>query len=194
MYGQLILAFHFQQPGTARSFKKKIFGDENIYSKVFKRSIDKQNIVDLLKLHSYYESFINTKLSSLNFNNDYENVATNGKLIVLSIISFFIKLKRKLVDKDNLIKSLQYDNVKDNLFVYNLLDNYMETLEALYIEIIGELVDVYNKKIDVYKTVTNFFKLDKYYYDDIIPHFYNRYYLNPRKKQEMDKMIEELFE
>lgn len=45
LYGQQILSFHLQMPGTARSGKKKLFGDNSLYRAVFKRHFDKQGIV-----------------------------------------------------------------------------------------------------------------------------------------------------
>ena len=196
VYGQLILAFNLQQPGTARSFKKKIFGDENIYYKVFKRTADKTNIVDLLKLDDAYEYFIKTKMDNLGWTPDYENVATNGKLAILALISFLIKKKRNLIDlneKEKIINCIQQDNLVGGFYLIHLPDDYEENQVSLFVELISELVDIFKRKEDVYKTVSNFFKADKYYYEDIIPHIINRYTVNPIKQKEINAYLEKIF-
>jgi hypothetical protein len=195
-YGQLVLSFFYQEPGTARSGKKKIFSDESIYYKVFKRTTDKKTIVDLLKLNTYYSEFLETKIQEEAFTDtNQENVASNGRLITLSIIGFLIKLKRNkinlrlIANDDQWEKELRQDNISGKLFVDTLPDNFEEILNSLFLEIIQELADVYSRGEENYKTVSNFFKVDKNYSKDILRHIKNKLIDIPSRKKSIDEYM-----
>jgi len=199
VYGQLLLSFNFQQPGTARSFKKKIFGEDHIYNKVFRREIDKTNIVDLLKLDYCYQKYLKKlELEPLNDNN-LDNVATNGRFVILATIGFLIKLHRNIVNikilrtDEDWPAEIQKDNLKNELFRSDLPDDYEGALNSLFIEVITEIADVYIRNEKLYKTVTNFFKTDKYYQVDILNHLINRYVNNEIRKKEMSNYITSVF-
>ena len=199
VYGQLLLSFNLQQPGTARSFKKKIFSEDHIYNKVFRRKIDKINTVDLLKLDYCYQKYLKKLESEPLSDNDLDNVANNGRFVILATIGFLIKLHRKIIDTsiprtdERWPAEIQKDNLKDELFRSDLPDNYEVTLNSLFIEIISEIADVYKRNEQNYKTVTNFFKTDKYYQVDIVNHLINRYINNETKKQEIKNYITSVF-
>jgi len=189
-YGQLILSFILQQPATARSGKKKIFADENVYNRIFKRNYDKETIIDILKLNSYYLEFIDKKDD---FNDlTQENIATNGRLTTLAIIGFLLKIKRNLINLKYIgvsevwEKEIQKDNLTGGLFSKNIDDKFDENLHSLFIVIIQELHDLFQKNEKLYKTVSNFFKLDGYYFEDITKHIKNRLVDIPAKKREID--------
>ena len=62
--GQLVLAFAYQQPGTARSGKKNIFENNSLYNKLYKVNYEKDPnkkafILDLIKLNEDYFSIEN---------------------------------------------------------------------------------------------------------------------------------------
>lgn len=195
-YGQLIISFFYQEPGTARSGKKKIFADETIYQKIFRRQTDKATIVDLLKLNNYYNEFLDKKIQEEAFTDtNQENVASNGRLITLSIIGFLIKLKRnkinlRLISQDNQWeKELRQDNLSGSLFSINIADNFEEVLYSLFLEIIQELADVYSRGEENYKTVSNFFKVDKNYSKDILRHIKNKLIDIPSRKKSLDEYM-----
>jgi hypothetical protein len=200
LFGQLVLSFNFQQPGTARSFKKKIFADEQIYGKVFRRNIDKINIIELLKLDYYYQQYLkkleNNPLNDFNL----ENVAINGRFTIIATIGFLIKLYRECVNisiqrsSEEWPIEIQKDNCKQGeFFKLDLPDNFEEILHALFFELISEIADIFSSNEQNYKTVTNFFKLDKYYQIDILSHLINRYVNNPVKKNEIKGYVTKIF-
>lgn len=195
-YGQLVLSFFYQEPGTARSGKKKIFSDESIYYKVFKRTTDKKTIIDLLKLNTYYSEFLEKKIQEEAFTDtNQENVASNGRLITLSIIGFLVKLKRNkinlrlIANDDQWEKELRQDNINGSLFVDTLPDDFEEILNSLFLEIIQELADVYSRGEENYKTVSNFFKVDKNYSKDILRHIKNKLIDIPSRKKSIDEYM-----
>lgn len=195
-YGQLVLSFFCQQPGTARSSKKRIFSDDITYGKIFKRNIDKDSIEDLLKLNQFYTEFLEGKE-----NNDkpyttatQENIASNGRLVILAIIAFFVKYKRGLIDIRNIQNDDQWknnvlnDNITGRIFSSNLNDDFQIILNSFFMAIILELESVYSE--DKYKTVSNFFKVDNFYYKDILHHFKNRFIDLELNKRELIKYLE----
>jgi hypothetical protein len=195
-YGQLVLSFFCQQPGTARSSKKRIFSDDITYGKIFKRNIDKDSIVDLLKLNQFYTEFLEGKENS---DKPYttatqENIASNGRLVILAIIAFFVKYKRGLIDIKNIQNDDQWkntvlnDNINGRIFSNNLNDDFQIILNSFFMAIILELESVYNE--EKYKTVSNFFKVDNFYYKDILHHFKNRFIDLELNKRELIKYLE----
>lgn len=195
-YGQLILSFFLQQPGTARSGKKKIFADEHIYHKVFKRQFDKDSIVDVLKLDNYYNEFLEKKIKDDSFTDTtQENVASNGRLIVIAIIGFLLKLKKNTINLKSISneeqweKEIQKDNIKGPIFSATTPDNFEEILHSLFIEIIQELADVYSRGENHYKTVSNCFKVDRNYSKDILRHLKNKLIDIPSRKKALDEYL-----
>ena len=60
----MVLAFAYQQPGTARSGKKNIFENNSLYNKLYKVNYEKDPnkkafILDLIKLNEDYFSIEN---------------------------------------------------------------------------------------------------------------------------------------
>jgi hypothetical protein len=117
--GQLILSFYLQQPGTARSSKKKIFADPNTYNKIFFRQYDKDGLIDLIKLNKYYKDFDNnTEYVTLS----QQMVGSNGKFVVLAIIGFLLKHKRGLLktkkteNGEQWLTEVEADNLKGPIF------------------------------------------------------------------------------
>lgn len=195
-YGQLVLSFFCQQPGTARSSKKRIFSDDITYGKIFKRNIDKESIIDLLKLNQYYTEFLEGKDNTDKpyTTSTQENIASNGRLVILSIIGFFVKYKRGLIDVKKIQNDEQWksnvleDNLIGNVFNRNLNDDFQIILNSFFMAIILELESVYSE--DKYKTVSNFFKVDNFYYKDILHHFKNRFIDLELNKRELIKYLE----
>lgn len=196
-YGQLILSVFHQQPGTARSGKKKIFADEQIYSKIFKRkNYDKETIIDLLKLNNYYNEFLEKKNRDEAFTDtNQENVASNGRLVTLAVIGFLIKLKRKKINlkcisnEEQWEKEIQQDNLIGPLFSEITTENFEEILQSLFLEIIQELADIYSRGEENFKTVSNFFKVDRNYTKDILRHMKNKLIDIPSRKKTIDEYL-----
>lgn len=198
-YGQLILSFNLLQPGTARSGKKKIFAEEALYKKVFLRRIDKDNIIDLLKLNEYYKEWLENKTKNDEFNKtEYQLVASNGRLAVLASIAFFIKYKRGLInikqssDKhsyDQWSSEFQKDVISGKIFINSLPDDFKNLLDEFFLEIVQSISDVYESKQDEYKSVSNFLKLDGYFGKDILIYFINKIIDKPTRAKQYNEYL-----
>jgi hypothetical protein len=191
-YGQIMLSFHFQCPGTARNSKKEIFAVEKTYNKIFRRPVDKQNIVDLLKLNSLFTDYLNSQ----DLQGHEENVAMNGRFVLLAVIGFMIKEKRKLIDlkkfgnEEAWEKEISRDNISGGLFKEPLPDDYNVFLNGLFFDIICEISSLYQMREQEEKTISNFFKTDTKYRNVILKHIINRYYSNPMKAKERDNYLQ----
>lgn len=175
--GQLILAFNFQQPGTARNNKSKIFNVKEVYSKIFERRGNEkpetlQNIRDLVDL--YYKIY-NIKKSLMNrddIEDDKKIILQNSELSILAIIGLIIKIQKGLLSKNTTESdwetSLQLDNIRGKIFSDYKGDDFDSKLEHLVITIVNQLLIVYNSYEGNFTSVSNLFKTDNNYRKYII--------------------------
>jgi hypothetical protein len=194
LYGQLVLAHNLQCPGTARSAKSDIFSVEKTYNRLFHRPIDKENIVDLLKLNSYYDDFLN----KIRLQDEEENVANNGRFAVLAVIGYMIKAQRNLIniqkigDEEEWEKEISIDNLEGPLFADTLPDDYLVTLDGLFVSIIHEIASLYSTRQNTEKTVSNFLKSDYKYRNVLLKMINTQFFINPfnaRKTKEYMKIF-----
>ncbi|MCR9153362.1 MAG: AIPR family protein [Bacteroidetes bacterium] len=189
--GQLILACCLQQPGTARSAKRKIFADKSTYNRVFKRTQDKSTIVDLLKLSALYDTFV----SSSNFSETLSNVSKNGKFAILGVICFLIKNKRKLTNinldstTQDWVSDVTSDNIDRELLRPDRPDDFEKILNSVFNQVIRTLSTLYESRGDLETSVTNFFKTDKKYHSIILERIKTEFILDD---YEYDKLSEKL--
>jgi len=194
LFGQIILSFHLQQPGTARNSTRTIFSSPSTYENIFvKRKYDELNIIELLKLNQYYTDFLNRK--------DFgdvaeESVGVNGRFIMLAIVGFMIKEKRGIIDAKRIASAEEWereiskDEITGRLFVENLPDDFEAILDSLFYGIVAEIADFYKTREGEEKSVSNFFKSDQKYRDVILKRIVSRYYNTPMKKKELDRYLE----
>ncbi|WP_346863942.1 AIPR family protein [uncultured Draconibacterium sp.] len=196
--GQYILSFNLQQPGTARSGKRRIFSSDKTYRSVFLRHHSKDNIVDVLKLKEYYNGYVDKQLKEDKFVDlEQESVARNGRFIVISLIGLFLKHKRELITfkgfarDENWNIQLEKDNLDGNIFdIAYTNDDFHLKLNGLFQLIIMELSNLYKMREKEEKTVSNFFKADSKYQKIIIKHFIDSIFNNEYRMREVDNYLE----
>lgn len=196
--GQLVLSIILQRPGTARSNKKTMFSVESTYDAVFRRHVDVDTIVDMLKLKCIYEQYIEKQIST--FGITQKGVANNGKFCILSLIGFFIKLHKELFIQSELTDIINADTKrikecigKDNLCgkLISDIDNYEELIEELIYELIDELSDKYETEFEQGRTTSysNFFKTDATYQTIILPAVFKKYMNKQKFKKEITECL-----
>jgi len=197
LFGQFILSFHFQQPGTARSSKRSIFSSPATYDKIFvKRKFDKANIVDILKLDQYYYTyFLNAASFTDTFSDpDQQSVALNGRFIILAILGFILKVERGLINlktirsSEDWEKEISKDELTGPLFIDNLPDDFTTILNSMFTDFIMELALCYKNTEKQKKSVSNFFKLDTTYRDTILKYIVDQYRI-PLKRKYLDTYL-----
>ena len=195
--GQFILSYNLQQPGTARSGKRKIFSSDTTYRSVFLRKYSKANIVDLLKLKEYYINYVEKQLREDKFVDlEQESVARNGKFIVIALIGLFYKYKNKLISfkgfskEENWFEILEKDNMHERIFADYNKDDFFIKLNGLFQLIIAELSNIYRIREKEEKNVSNFFKTDNKYQKIIIKHFIDTVFNNEYRMKEVNDYLE----
>ncbi len=193
--GQLILSVLLQRPGTARSNKKKIFSDRGTYNSIFKRTHDKETIVDLLQLANYYDEFV--KLSNLS--EKPSNIAKNGRLCVLAIIGFILKYNHQQIDigldssSAEWVSDLTSDTLTGPLFDKDRPDDYKNALNSLFNQIIMALLNLYTSRGDTETSVTNFFKTDKKYFSVILEFIKSSIILDEYEFRKVKEKMDQIF-
>lgn len=193
--GQLILSVMLQRPGTARSNKKKIFSDRVTYNSIFKRTHDKNTIVDLLKLANYYDEFV----KSSNLSEKPSNIAKNGRLCVLAIMGFIIKYNRQQIDiklesnSPEWVSDLTSDTLTHSLFDKDRPDDYKDALNSLFNQIIMALLNLYTSRGDTETSVTNFFKTDKKYFSVILEFIKSSIILDEYEFRKVKEKMDQVF-
>lgn len=193
--GQLILSVLLQRPGTARSNKKKIFSDRGTYNSIFKRTHDKDTIVDLLQLANYYDEFV----KSSNLSEKPSNIAKNGRLCILAIIGFIIKYNRQQIDiklessSAEWVSDLTSDTLTGPLFDKDRPDDYKNALNSLFNQIIMALLNLYTSRGDTETSVTNFFKTDKKYFSVILEFIKSSIILDEYEFRKVKEKMDQIF-
>lgn len=173
-FGQLILSFLKQKPGTARSGKKTIFSVDKTYNSLFKPKdgYDPSFIKSLIRLNNLIKNF-EANLGDNQYGEDIEQteILKYGKLFILAIIGFLYKEFNDMInfnmrsDDDNWEQELEKGNITGSIFKDRLPDNYEEILDSFLQEIISILKDAHQKEqlCEKNSTYTNFFKTNPKY-------------------------------
>jgi hypothetical protein len=179
--GQILLSFSHQQPGTARSGKRRIFDTPVIYDKLFKVNYNKDPqkkafIKDLVDLEYRY-SEIEKKLKVAGLTSEQIEVLKNGKQTIFALLGVCYRLVNEDISK----AELQSDpkSLATIPFVYGgHISNYrQDDLENKLTELIKVIVYIvagaYKMAEQENRTtsVSNFMKTDLKYYNDIVSRF-----------------------
>lgn len=185
--GQLILSFAFQRPGTSRSGKKVIFENQSIYDPLFKvnyaKDIAKKTfLLDLIKLKSKYDE-VEKNLKSSDLSPIELEILKNGRQTIFAIMGMCYRLANGDITEKEII-----DNPKSLgtiPFTYGaVLSNYKN--DDFHKKLVRTIRDIVSILSEIYQTayennmttsVSNFFKTDLKYYNDIVRKFMNYFRL-----------------
>jgi len=194
-YGQYVLAFCYQQPGTARSSKAKVFSDDATYKTIFRSHLENSSIAGILQLNYELSRYTDMALKTI-ADLDQENVLGNGRFIILACIGFLLAaVKRKQIDikkivsEDDWEKELTKGSFKGIIFKEPKIGDFETILDSLFSDLVLEISSLYQGRVNEEKTVSNFFKTDKKYRNVILKHLISRYVNNKMKANELDKYL-----
>lgn len=176
--GQIIMSFALQQPGTSRNGKRKIFEAGN-YDRIFKVNYEKdqdkkQFLKDLINLNDRYTQ-IEKKFKTGGLTASQQEILRNGKQIIFALMGVYYRLINGDISENDLLNSPK--SVFTIPFVYgkNISnysgDNLDKKLEHVVKDSVILLNGIYQKLYSNQQTtsVSNFFKSDARYYNDILP-------------------------
>lgn len=177
--GQLLLSFVHQQPGTARSGKRNIFDNASLYNRIYRVNYEKDLnkkafILDLISLSEDYTTIEDKIKNGTKYKEDEKNILNNGKYVIIALLG----LSYMLINKDIEWDEIQRDSsiIKEPNFTYGKFvsnyknDDYMDNLEQLIDFIVLSLTETYNQceRHQEITSVSNLFKTDKKYRDNIV--------------------------
>lgn len=179
--GQILLSFSHQQPGTARSGKRKIFDTPSTYDKLFKIQYHKDPkkkafIKDLIDLEQRY-SEIEKKYKVSGFSAEQTEVLKNGKQTIFALLGVCYRLVNGDITEINLQtnpKSLGTIPFEFGAHISNYRkDDFEKKLDYLVKTLVFIVADAYkyaesNKQAT---SVSNFLKTDLKYYNDVVSKF-----------------------
>lgn len=179
-FGQLVLSFILQRPGTARSGKKLIFENQQLYESIFKvdyfqDSNRRHFILDLIHLNVALKSTESTlkKEYLSNAQSDQEEIIKNAHQVILALLG----LMYRLVNKDLSIYTLLRKPaiVAQEPIIYGQflggqgedLARKMKRLTGLLVNVVaGAYAEEASKGMT--SSVSNFLKTDQKYYSTIV--------------------------
>lgn len=179
---QLILSFAIQRPGTSRSGKKAIFENSDLYAQLFKVNYfdddgKKQFLLDIIDLYDRYK-VVEKKYKENHLLSEIQlEVLKNGKQVIFALMGAIYRLSNKDISEMDLQNSPR--DLKSVPFKYaGFISNYKKDdidgkLDRMIVDIVKILADSYQNAYQNKQTssVSNFFKTDAKYYDDIVTKF-----------------------
>lgn len=180
-FGQILLSFAHQQPGTSRSGKRKIFDTPTTYDKLFKVNYDrdpqkKAFVKDLIELDSRYTE-IEQKFKISGLTPIQTELLKNGKQTIFALMGLCYRLVNEDITESEIINNPK--SLATIPFVYGgMISNYHgDDLDKKIERVIKDLViiaaDAYQNAFNNGQTtsVSNFLKTDQRYYNEIVPKF-----------------------
>ena len=176
--GQLILSMVFQQPGTSRAGKKAIFENDAIYNKIYRVNYAKDSgktefLVNLIELNDRYRQLENEIKLAVTLDPTEQDVLKNGKQVIFAIMGVLYRLANNDIETGLLITDA--DTLKSNEFIYGTIagnyhgDDIDALLKEMIIHIVTVLSEGYTNSSST--SVSNYFKTDNKYLDDVLRSF-----------------------
>lgn len=177
-FGQFMISFVHQLPGTARSGKKKIFETEKHYNEIFLQNYEKSSnkksfIVDLISFQDTLLHISDNLLRSQKLTSDQKNTLKNGRFVILSLMGVCYRISNNdltVGDFINYPKKLTSTDFEYGRFVSNYKeDDYESKISDLVTSFVIDLTNQYIIEAELGKvtSVSNLFKTDKKYAETI---------------------------
>lgn len=178
-FGQLLLSFVHQQPGTARSGKKTIFDNSNYYNKLYKQNYEKdinkkEFIIDLIRLNGDYSLVEDDLKNGKDLTMDQKNILRNARYVIFALLGLSYIVANgdissyDIISDTNILVTTSYTYGK---FISNYKkDDYIKKLKELVILMVKVLETSYNNAVNqnAVTSVSNLFKTDKKYREGLI--------------------------
>ncbi len=181
-FGQMILSFVLQKPGTARSGKKAIFEQNDTYNRLFKQNYmaDKNKktfVVDCIALYNKYLAIEKDLKTSGDLSSNQAEILKNGKQIMLALFGVLYRLVNNDVTEKELIEDstiLLNRDFKYGAFISNYQnDDLDKKFRRIIINLVKMVTDSYKIAYDrkIATSVSNYFKTNDKYLENILNTF-----------------------
>jgi len=179
-FAQLMFSFVFQRPGTARINKRSLFSNNSSYNLIFKQNYNEEKkmdfLVDLINLNNRFDLISKAfKGNSKTLNKDESNIFFNSKLTMFALFGVAYRVVNNDLSFED-IKSdsrvLNTNQIEYGKFLSNYLDDdldeKLESLIKMYLPLLDSEYQKQYKAGDI-TSVSNLFKTDKKYQEEIVP-------------------------
>jgi len=198
-FGQLILSFVQQRPGTARSNKKAIFENNKMYTSIYKQNYFKHKnkqefLIDIIKFHDRYKRiFDELKKDKDRLQGLEADILKNGYYILLALFGLLYRIKNNDI-KDIVLLQKDKTLLTEKEFEYGpFISNYKDDdIDEVIKELVIELVIIITERyVVLYEnnnvtSVSNYFKADKKYHEDLLNHFLRKMQLKRTSETILD--------
>lgn len=201
VFAQIIYSFVNQKPGTARSNKRSLFDNNKSYKQIFRKNYEQPEkrgfIIDLIDLNDRFEQLTKEyKKKGLEvFTSEEANIFYNAKCTIFGLFGLIYRI----INKDVEISELREDTtiIENDDFIYGkFISNYKkddlkDKLDSLIKFLVEILTDSYLEQYSSAKvtSVSNYFKTDKKYIEDIVKYFVSKLNRERYLKELMDYAV-----
>jgi len=189
---QILYAFMYQNPGTAKGGKSSLCGNEEKYSLIFAKQYNTNLLKDLLYFKMYFKKW--AKLTVKKIDKEMQDgrlfidVTKHGYYYLISIFGLFLKLRyHELYIKENklttlpdqkreIISQFDFDHkiFKSDMTeteVYALLDYFSK----LFVTCFKKFVEIKSETTQSTQYVSNFVKSDANYYNYVVDYIFDEF-------------------
>ena len=178
-YGQIVLSFVLQRPGTARSAKKQIFENQQLYDSIFRPDYfrDKEKsrfICDLIRLNAAMKIAESTlrKDYAENEETEKDEVIRNAHLVLLACLGLMYRIENEDLSVFTLLRKPQLIADQDSFVYGGFLADKGDALQKKLKVVLDLLMDcvasAFEQSKDTTTSVSNFLKTDQKYYSMIV--------------------------
>lgn len=182
-FGQAMLSFIYQQPGTARSSKKSIFENDETYSKLFRKNYEKdpdqkQFIIDLIRLIKRFDVIDkHLKSADSSLNQAEREALKNGRQAIIALMGILYRLINSDVTREELnddpLEAISGE-FEYGAFIRNYSGDDIDELLQELVEILShQISDAYEMSASANQvtSISNFLKTDNKYRENILKRF-----------------------
>ena len=180
-FGQYILSFVLQKPGTSRSGKKRIFDNNDLYNQIYRvnYNADKGHrdfVISSIDLIERTNAIITDLKKSSSLNSLQKEILKNGTQIIYAMLGVAYRIANGDLKKEDIIQDPNC--VKTGAqFIYRKVLNYSldeleDYLKRIIVDITKLITETYQKNssntaLEI-TSVSNYFKTDKKYYELVL--------------------------
>lgn len=187
---QLILSYVYQQPGTARNGKRKIWDNSEIYRKIFVQNYEKDPnkqkfILDLIDLYQRFSEIEKAlKSSDKDLGANAKEALKNGKMAIFASFGMLYNIINNDVDPNDVKddpKILDTREFTYGAFISNYKDDDIDdALKALIVDLSELIYEVYEDRSEAgtVSSISNMLKTDANYRNYLLPRIIKKFQRN----------------
>lgn len=180
-FGQYILSFVLQKPGTSRSGKKRIFDNNDLYNQIYRVNYNadeshREFVISSIDLIERTNTIIADLKKSSSLNALQKEILKNGTQIIFAMLGVAYRIANNDLKKEDIIQDPNCVKTGSQ-FIYRKVLNYSlnemeDYLKRIIVDVVKLVTETYQKNssntaLEI-TSVSNYFKTDKKYYELVL--------------------------